>query len=49
MPAENFLEKNPDVLNITTWGRESSAPFLWFTKTEANPRRIGDRLVLVVR
>jgi len=29
--------------------RESSAPFLSFTNPDANPRRIGDRLVWVVR
>jgi len=32
-----------------TCGCESSAPFLQFTKPGANPRRIGDRLVWVVR
>jgi hypothetical protein len=33
------------LVNFITCGCESSAPFLQFTKTDANPRRIGDRLV----
>jgi len=37
------------LVNFITCGCESSAPFLWFTKPVANPRRIGDRLVWAVR
>jgi len=35
--------------NFITCGCESSAPFFKFTKPGANPRRIGDRVVRVVR
>ena len=35
--------------NFITCGCESSTPFLLFTKLGANPRRIGDRLVWVVK
>ena len=46
--------KNPptmgkQLVNFITCGCESSAPFLLLTKSGANPRRIGDRLVWVVR
>ena len=37
------------LVNFITCGCESSAPFLKFTKLGENPRRIGDRLVWVVR
>jgi hypothetical protein len=37
------------LVNFITCGCKSSAPFLLFTKPGANPRRIGDRLVWVVR
>ena len=37
------------LVNCIICSCESSAPFLLFTKTCANPRRIGDRLVCVVR
>jgi len=37
------------LVNFITCGCESSAPFLKFTKTNANPRRIGDRFIWVVR
>ena len=37
------------LINCITCGCESSAPFLKYTKPGANPRRIGDILVRVVR
>ena len=37
------------LVNFITFGCESSAPFLLFTKLGSNPRRIGDKLVWVVR
>jgi hypothetical protein len=37
------------LVNFITCNCEWSAPFLQFTKTGANPHRIGDRLVWVVR
>jgi hypothetical protein len=37
------------LVNFITCRSESGAPFLSFTKFGANPRRIGDRLVWVVR
>ena len=37
------------LVNFITWGCESSAPFLLFTKPGANQRRISDKLVWVVR
>ena len=37
------------LINCITCGCESSAPFLKYTKPGANPRRIGDILVWVVR
>ena len=37
------------LVNFITCCCESSAPFLLFTKLGANPRRIGDRLVRVVK
>ena len=37
------------LVDFITCGCESSAPFLEFTKPGANPHRIGDRLVWVVR
>ena len=37
------------LVNCITCGCESSAPFLWFTKPGANPRRIGDRLLWTAR
>jgi hypothetical protein len=45
----NRLLLGKQLVNFITWGCESSAPFLWFTKLGANPRHIGDRLVWVVR
>ena len=37
------------LVNLITCGCESSAPFLQFTKPDANPCRIGDRLIWVAR
>ena len=37
------------LINFITCGCESSAPFMLFTKSGVNPRRIGDKLVWVVR
>jgi hypothetical protein len=36
------------LVNFITCGCESSAPFLYFIKPGANPRRIGFNLVLVI-
>jgi len=43
------LTKGKQLVSFTTCGCESSAPYLLFTNPGAKPRRIGDRLVWVVR
>ena len=50
VPGENLrpLVSN-ELVNFITCGCESSAPFLLFTRSGANPLRIGDRFVWVVR
>jgi hypothetical protein len=46
VPGENHRPTmGKQLVSFITCSYESSAPFLQYTKTGANPRRIGDRLV----
>ena len=49
VPGKKTPTMGKQLVSFITCGCESSVPFLWSTKPGLNPRRIGDRLVWVVR